>query len=481
MSIQRLGVVNPEANFPAPIVSFSAAHLISVTVANKAVTSTPLTKVSIWVVPSNATLDIQYAYICFNLNVGLGQSFETFRFGVNAGDTLYVRSSAGTTSFSCNGLPQEDSVLPQSLPQTFTNKFIRGLDNTIYLDKGTLAERRLSAEEGYVRFNTETQKLEVKTSGDWETVGTDSGGSGATGPTGPTGPTGAASQVTGPAGAAGAAGDPGGPVGPTGPTGPAGSGGSVDVITTTDATTFVGLYEDATGTIGGKTNSGITYNATSQVLSVTEIQTANVSAPSSLVGTYTISSPTTITIDPVDEIINNAPVKLVGKTNAELSTLVSSAGSIVFNTDEGKAYYFTGLAWQPIDTNTGVLYNAIAILDVANASSSAYTFNSHYSGNNPTVYALGGATIAFDLTNVSASHPFLIQENSGGGFANITTGLIHVADNRTVTLNSGAQGQTSGIVYWQVPITSASSWRYICQVHASMVGILSIKSLSSIS
>jgi hypothetical protein len=78
------------------------------------------------------------------------------------------------------------------------------------------------------------------------------------------------------------------------------------------------------------------------------------------------------------------------------------------------------------------------------------------------------------------SHPFLIQEDSGGGFANITTGIIHVADDGTVTEGSGAQGQTSGVVYWEVPITSASTWRYICQVHAAMVGTLSIKSLTAI-
>jgi hypothetical protein len=93
---------------------------------------------------------------------------------------------------------------------------------------------------------------------------------------------------------------------------------------------------------------------------------------------------------------------------------------------------------------------------------------------------LGGATLAFDLTNVSSSHPFLIQENSGAGFVNITTGIIHIADNGTITEGSGAQAQTSGTIYWQVPITSASSWRYICQVHSIMVGSLIIKSMSLI-
>lgn len=170
MPIQRLGVANPSANVNTPLVVFSAAHLVAVTAANKAVVATPLTKVTIWIVPANATVEAQYIYICYNLTVSLGQSFETFRFAVNPGDSLYVRSSVDTTSFSCNGILQEDSAQPENIAQTFTNKVIRGRDNTLYIDKGTLAERRENAEEGYLRYNTELEKLEVKTAADWNLI-----------------------------------------------------------------------------------------------------------------------------------------------------------------------------------------------------------------------------------------------------------------------------------------------------------------------
>ena len=63
MPLQRLGIVNPEANATTSLASFSAEHLVSVTVANKSTVKTPLTKVSIWVVPANATTEVQYAYI----------------------------------------------------------------------------------------------------------------------------------------------------------------------------------------------------------------------------------------------------------------------------------------------------------------------------------------------------------------------------------------------------------------------------------
>ena len=172
MPIQRLGLANPVANEDIVLYNATDNYLVSVVVASKAINATPLTKVSIWVVPANATIAAQYAYIASNLIVSVGQSFETFRFGLNSGDTVYVRTSVTTTSFSINGVPQEDSAQPENIAQTFTNKVIRGTDNTVYLDKGITSERSGSAEIGYVRFNTETDALEVLTSTGWQTIGT---------------------------------------------------------------------------------------------------------------------------------------------------------------------------------------------------------------------------------------------------------------------------------------------------------------------
>jgi plastocyanin len=119
-------------------------------------------------------------------------------------------------------------------------------------------------------------------------------------------------------------------------------------------------------------------------------------------------------------------------------------------------------------------------LTVTPNGSSAYLFNSHYSGDNPTIFALGGATIAFNLVGLG-SHPFQVQADTGSGFANITAGLIHVATDGTISLDSSAQAKTSGTLYWNVPITAASGgYRYICSVHAIMVGTVTHKSLNSI-
>lgn len=207
MPIQRLGLANPAANTDATLATFNSPYLVSVVVANKATTSTPVTKVSIWLVPSNATIAAQYAYICFNLTLAIGQSFETFRFATNAGDTLVARSSVATTSFSVNGIAQNDEGQPENVAQTFTNKVIRGVDNTLYLDAGTTANRLPSAETGYIRYNTETGKVEVKVASGWENVDKSPG-------------------------------------------------------ITYDTTSFISVYEDETGTTGPKINANLTANAT---------------------------------------------------------------------------------------------------------------------------------------------------------------------------------------------------------------------------
>jgi hypothetical protein len=114
----------------------------------------------------------------------------------------------------------------------------------------------------------------------------------------------------------------------------------------------VGLYEEASGSgLGGKTNAGITYNATTETLFVTAIEAETIAAPSTLTGTYTVSSPTTITLDAANEIINDAPMKLVNKTVSELGSTVSSVGAVAFCTNEtGGAVpvFYDGANWRRI-------------------------------------------------------------------------------------------------------------------------------------
>ena len=119
-----------------------------------------------------------------------------------------------------------------------------------------------------------------------------------------------------------------------------------------------------------------------------------------------------------------------------------------------------------------IAYSAITRLEVTSSGTTAYLMNNQYSGNNPTIYAIAGTTIAFNL-NVTG-HPFLIK--TAGGAADYSTGLIHVATDGTVTTGSSAQGKTSGTLYWQIPSDITGAYAYQCSVHAGMLGVITITS-----
>jgi len=144
----------------------------------------------------------------------------------------------------------------------------------------------------------------------------------------------------------------------------AGTGIAITSNNTTKEITFTATGGGGSGTPGGAdtqvqfNNAGsfggdadFVYNSTTNTLTVVNLVTSSISPPATLTGTYTISSPTTITLDPVDEIINDAPMKLVSKTVTDLSTLVSSVGAMVFCTDEsGGAIpaFYDGTNWRRV-------------------------------------------------------------------------------------------------------------------------------------
>ena len=111
-----------------------------------------------------------------------------------------------------------------------------------------------------------------------------------------------------------------------------------------------------------------------------------------------------------------------------------------------------------------IYLQSVTRLNVTNSGASAYLFD-QYPGNNPTLRAVSGTTIAFDL-NVTG-HPFLIQDNTG---TNFDTGLVHVSNNGTVTTGSAAQGKETGTLYWKIPNNISGSYQYRCSIHGVMFG-----------
>lgn len=104
---------------------------------------------------------------------------------------------------------------------------------------------------------------------------------------------------------------------------------------------------NANGNFGA--NAGFTFDSSTRTLTVEHVETESVSPPDDLVGTYTIASPTTITLDPASEIINAAPMQLMRKTVFQLGSITASEGAIAFCTNATGGsipVFYDGTNWR---------------------------------------------------------------------------------------------------------------------------------------
>ncbi len=174
---------------------------------------------------------------------------------------------------------------------------------------------------------------------------------------------------------------------------------------------------------------------------------------------------------PTDTLTLAAGTNITLTTNAasDIVTITASGGGA---TDFDNLGDVTSAGLKVSD----VYLPAITQLVVGHSGTSSYSFD-QYTGGNPTIYAISGTTIAFNLQSVSASHPFQIQNAAGTAY---DTGLVHVTDTGTVTTGSSANARTGGILYWKVPADISGGYRYQCTNHGAMVGSISIKSFATI-
>jgi hypothetical protein len=224
MPITRLGLANPAANTITTLVTAQRGYVVAVIIANKT-NQTVLS--SVYLVPTGALYtDATAATIVKDLEIGAGQSFETFRFALNVGDSIQVIGNTSGLSYSVTAAYETDgrqyvnySANAPDLPQ-IGNIWIK-TDNSVSFWNGSVWIDSITS-----------------------------------GPTGPTGNPGAASTVTGPTGATGPS---GGPVGPTGATGPTGGTG-ITGPTGAGATGPTGPTGPSGGPVGptGPTGAGAT-------------------------------------------------------------------------------------------------------------------------------------------------------------------------------------------------------------------------------
>ena len=229
MPITRLGLANPAANSLTTLVTAQRGYVAAVIIANK---NNQTVLSSVYLVPTGAVYtDATAATIVKDLEIGAGQSFETFRFALNTGDSIQVIGNSAGLSYSVTAAYETDgrqyvnySATAPDLPQ-IGNLWIK-TDNSVSFWNGSTWVDSITAGPTGPTGSVSTVPGPTGPTGSAGTPGGPTGPTGATGAnstvTGPTGPTGAG--ATGPTGPTGAAGTPGGPTGPTGPTGAGATG-----------------------------------------------------------------------------------------------------------------------------------------------------------------------------------------------------------------------------------------------------------------
>ena len=165
-----------------------------------------------------------------------------------------------------------------------------------------------------------------------------------------------------------------------------------------------------------------------------------------------------------------------GNSGRYLTT--DGSGTLSWGVVAAGATAFTGLSDVPAGLTIDKVYlPAITMLTVGVDGNVAYTFD-QYSGNNPTIYAISGTTIAFNLAWTIGLHPFLIR--SGG--SNYSTGLVHVSTAGAVSTGGAALGKNSGTLYWKIPANASGTYQYVCSSHVAlgMFGTITVKDIAAI-
>ena len=248
----------------------------------------------------------------------------------------------------------------------------------------------------------------------------------------------------------------------------AGGGGSSDSFATITVAGQSNVVADSsTDTLTLVAGTGITITTDAGTDSITITNSGSVLNTFS---TIAVSGQVSVEADSTADTLT-----LVAGTGISITTEAGTDTITITNSQTSFSFSGTTDASSASLTVDKIFLPAITRLVVTNTGATAYNFD-QYSGNNPTIYAINGTTIAFDLQQ-GAGHPFQIQNPAGDAYS---TGLIHVATNGTVSTGAAAQDKGSGTLYWKIPQSISGGYRYQCTAHAGMVGSITIKDISII-
>ena len=231
------------------------------------------------------------------------------------------------------------------------------------------------------------------------------------------------------------------------------------------------VADSATDTLTLVAGTNITITTDASTDSITINSTASGGTASNSFATIAVAGQSSVISDSsTDTLTLEAGTGISITTNAGSDTITItnsvSAGVTTFAALTDNASLTVDQFYLPAITRLAVTANGI----------SAYRFDQYSTTDNPTIYAISGTTIAFDLSVGLASHPFLIRFAG----ANYNTGLVHVTTAGVVTTGSSAQGKTSGTLYWKIPAGISGDYGYLCSNHGGMNGTITIKDISAI-
>lgn len=239
------------------------------------------------------------------------------------------------------------------------------------------------------------------------------------------------------------------------------------------------------------TNSGVTEITASTGISVSggtgAISISNSGVTKILAGTGGITISATGGNGNGEITINNTGSGITSITaGTGYITTSTTSGATTINNTLDKLYKLADAAnvifngtYLTIDK---VAMSAATMFSVIAAGTLAYRFESHSPTNNPTLYALSGTTIAFNLQ--VPGHPFALQTTGGANLdpsTNTALGtFFHVGIDGTVSTGTNAQGKITGTLYWIIGSGAAGTYRYQCTLHTLMVGNIVIKNIASL-
>ena len=256
--------------------------------------------------------------------------------------------------------------------------------------------------------------------------------------------------------------------------------GAGGVTITTNATTdTITITGSGGGTLDALSDVVITAPSTNQVLKYDGSNWIN-GTDATGGGGATSDSFTIIAVAGQSNVVADSStdtLTFVNGTGISITTNATTDTITIASTVAAGATAFTGLSDRSDLTVDQFYLPAITRLVVTANGFSAYRFDQYGTADDPTIYAISGTTIAFDLNALtSPSHPFLIRFSG----ANYDTGLVHVTAGGVVTTGSSAQSKTSGTLYWKIPAGISGTYGYLCANHAGMNGTITVKDISAI-